>query len=68
MPLIDDRIVDVGIDVPYLGVPYQQILDGKVHALPKDYDGWFPFTRMCNSIGDWGVISGLYEGMKKEVS
>ena len=64
--LIDDRIVDAGIDVPYLGVPYQQILDGKVEVLPEDYDGWFPFTRMCNSIGDWGVISGLYEGMKKK--
>lgn len=62
--LVNDRIVDAGIDVPHLGVPYQHILEGKVDVLPNDYDGLFPFTRMCNSIGDWGIISGIFEAMK----
>jgi SAM-dependent methyltransferase len=62
--VINDRIVDFG-DVPYLGV-HERILRENGDVLPEDYDGWFPFMRFSLSIGDFGVVSGLYEAMKKK--
>lgn len=60
----NDKLHDLGIEVPYLGVPYDQIKNGNVNTLPEDYDGWFPFMRMCYSIGDLGIVSGIYEALK----
>jgi hypothetical protein len=61
--VINDSIYDLG-EVPYLGVPYEKIENGKVEVLPKDYDGWFPFLRMCYSIGDLAITSGIFEALK----
>ena len=59
----NDKIYSLG-EVDYLGVPYDKILNGEIGTLPKDYDGWFPFLKMCYSIGDMGIISGLWEALK----
>ena len=59
----NDTIHGLG-NVPYLGVPYSKIKSGEVETLPKNYDGWFPFMRMCFSIGDLGIISGIFEALK----
>lgn len=59
----NDKVVDYG-EVPYLGIPYDLIKSGKVTTLPVDYDGWFPFMRFCYSLGDLGIISGLFEALK----
>ena len=61
--VIKDQIYDLG-EVPYLGVPYNKIENGEVGVLPKDYDGWFPFLRMCYSIGDLAIVSGVFEALK----
>lgn len=61
--IINDRLQDFG-EVPYLGTPYDLIRDGKVGTLPEDYDGWFPFMRMCYSIGDLAITSGVFEALK----
>ena len=60
----NDKIYDRGFDVPYLGVPYEKIQKGEVGTLPDDYDGWFPFMRMCYSIGDLAITSGVFEALK----
>ena len=60
----NDKIYDLGMEVPYLGVDYTDITNGKVGTLPKDYDGWFPFMRMCYSIGDLAITSGIFEALK----
>ena len=59
----NDQLHDVG-EVPYLGIPYDQIKNGKVGTLPDNYDGWFPFMRMCFSIGDLAITSGIFEALK----
>jgi len=59
----NDRIVDLG-ETPYLGVPYDNIKNGEVGTLPDDYDGWFPFMRMCYSIGDLAITSGIFQALK----
>jgi len=64
--LIDDEIIDNRGDIAMVGIPYQKILDGEFDILPENYDGWFPFTRLCNSIGDWGIISGIFSAMKEK--
>ena len=46
--------------------PHSFIEEGMLNTLPEDYDGWFCFTRMDFSIGDWAVISGLPEALKKK--
>ena len=51
-------------EVDYLGYPYEQIKNGKVATLPKDFDGWFPFMRMCYSLGDLAIVSGIFEALK----
>jgi hypothetical protein len=61
--IVNDRLIDLG-EVPYLGVPYDLINIGKVETLPVDYDGWFPFMRMCYSIGDLAITSGIFEALK----
>ena len=61
--VIKDQIYDLG-EVPYLGVPYNKIENGEVGVLPKDYNGWFPFLRMCYSIGDLAIVSGVFEALK----
>lgn len=61
--IVHDSIHDLG-EVPYLGVPYDNIQSGKVGVLPDDYDGWFPFMRMCYSIGDLAIVSGVFEALK----
>lgn len=61
--VVNDKIIDYG-EVPYLGVPYDLIKSGKVETLPADYDGWFPFMRLCYSLGDLGIVSGLFEALK----
>ncbi|MDB4338368.1 hypothetical protein OAA02_00145 [bacterium] len=59
----NDHIVDLG-EVDYLGVPYELIRDRQVDTLPEGYDGWFPFMRMCYSIGDLAITSGVFEALK----
>lgn len=59
----NDQIVKVS-EVSYLGVPYESIVNGEVETLPSDYDGWFPFMRMCYSIGDLAITSGIFEALK----
>jgi hypothetical protein len=61
----NDRLYDTG-EVPYLGVLYEKIQNGEVETLPENYDGWFPFMRMCFSIGDLGITSGIFEALKKK--
>ena len=58
----NDKLIDLG-EVPYLGFPADTIGNG-VATLPDDYDGWFPFMRMCYSIGDIAIISGIFEALK----
>lgn len=60
-----DRIISFG-EVPYLGVHYDQIKSGQVGVLPEDYNGWFPFMRMCYSVGDLGITSGIFEALKQK--
>ena len=50
------------LDVPYLGVKATE----NTPILPEDYDGWFPFMRFCYSLGDLGILSGLFEALKKK--
>lgn len=59
----NDQLHDIG-EVPYLGIPYDQIKTNKIGTLPDNYDGWFPFMRMCYSIGDLAITSGIFEAMK----
>ena len=59
----NDQIGKVS-EVSYLGVPYESIVNGEVETLPSDYDGWFPFMRMCYSIGDLAITSGIFEALK----
>ena len=60
--IIKDRIVSDGIQRDRLGYPLSEIKP----VFPKDYDGWFPFTRLCFSLGDWAVISGLPGALKSK--
>lgn len=60
----NDKMYDAGVEVPYLGVPYDKIKSGEVTTLPNDYDGWFPFMRMCYSIGDLAIVSGVFQALK----
>jgi hypothetical protein len=60
--IIKDRIVSDGIQRDRLGYPLSEIKP----VLPKDYDGWFPFTRLCFSLGDWAIISGLPGALKSK--
>tara|TARA_Y100000385_G_C13082524_1_gene634711 strand:- start:252 stop:1229 length:978 start_codon:yes stop_codon:yes gene_type:complete len=60
----NDKIHDLGVEVPYLGIPYDQIKNNNIETLPENYDGWFPFMRMCYSIGDLAIISGIFEALK----
>ena len=32
----NDKLHDLGVEVPYLGVPYDQIKNGNVNTLPED--------------------------------
>lgn len=61
----NDQLRSIG-EVPYLGIPYDRIKKGDVNVLPPDYDGWFPFMRCCYSIGDLGIVSGIFEALKKK--
>ena len=60
-----DIVYDLG-EVPYLGVPYDRIQSKEVGTLPENYDGWFPFMRMCYSLGDLGITSGIFEALKQK--
>jgi hypothetical protein len=51
---------------PYVGYPKQMIDDKIVETIPDDYEGWFPFMRFCYSFGDLGILSGMFEAMKKK--
>lgn len=61
----NDTIHSLG-EVEYLGVPYDRIKSGEVTTLPPNYDGWFPFMRMCYSLGDLGIVSGLFGALKQK--
>ena len=60
--IIKDRIVSDGIQRDRLGYPLSEIKP----VFSEDYDGWFPFTRLCFSLGDWAVISGLPGALKSK--
>ena len=55
-----DKVINAG-DVDKLGIPANKVEPVFPNKL---YDGWFPFTRMCFSLGDWAIISGLPEALK----
>jgi hypothetical protein len=57
----NDSVVDFG-EVPYLGVSAKD----NQSLLPENYNGWFPFMRFCFSLGDFGVISGMFEALKQK--
>ena len=61
--LYKDKIQSLG-EVDRLGIPLEKI--EPQYTLDEDYSGWFPFTRLCFSLGDWAVISGLPEALKKK--
>ena len=61
----NDKIYSLG-EVDYLGIPYEYIQNQKVETLPENYDGWFPFMRMCYSVGDLGITSGIFEALKQK--
>lgn len=61
----NDIVYSIG-EVDYIGIPYKAIQNKQVDTLPKNYDGWFPFMRMCYSIGDLGIISGIFEALKQK--
>jgi hypothetical protein len=61
--IINDQLRDLG-ERTYVGYPYDDIKAGKVEVLPEDYDGWFPFARLCYSIGDLAITSGIFEALK----
>lgn len=61
----NDRVFSIG-NVEYLGVPYEDIQSGRIGTLPENYDGWFPFMRMCYSVGDLGITSGIFEALKQK--
>ena len=44
--IINDQILDAGINVEYLGVSKDNIKSIKDVILPNDYDGWFPFKKI----------------------
>jgi hypothetical protein len=55
--ITDDVVYDLEVEVPKIGLEYDS---NKEVQLDIDLnDTIFPFTRMCNSIGDWGIISAL---------
>ena len=60
--IIKDRIVSDGIQRDRLGYPLSEIKPG----FPEDYDAGSPFTRLCFSLGDWAVISGLPGALKSK--
>ena len=56
----NDQVINSG-EVDKLGIPLKEVNT----VFPNDlYDGWFPFTRLCFSLGDWAVISGLPGALK----
>lgn len=63
--IIQDRIVPTG-ETNRLGLSVKEFLPSNEPKIPEDYDGWIPFTRFCFSIGDIGIISGLFEALKQK--
>lgn len=61
----NDTIYDLG-EVDYLGVLYDKIINKEIGTLPDNYNGWFPFIRMCYSLGDLGITSGIFEALKQK--
>lgn len=76
--IVNDRVIDLG-EVDYLGIPYEyletkdkELLPSiylgwptpSIVEIPQGYKGWFPFLRFCYSIGDLGLISGIFEALK----
>jgi len=59
----NDKIKAVG-NVDYLGVPKNVLPKDTQKVFPTDYDGWFPFMRMCYSLGDLGIVSSLFQALK----
>jgi len=59
----NDQVLDLG-EVPYLGLPKNVVQDNQNYFWDENYDGWFPFMRFCYSLGDLGIISGLFEALK----
>ena len=58
----NDQVINSG-EVDKLGIPLNEVNT----VFPNDlYDGWFPFTRLCFSLGDWAVISGLPQALKSK--
>lgn len=58
----NDQVISKGY-VEKLGIPYPNINRQEI-ADQLSNGGFFPFTRCCFSIGDWGIISGLPEVFK----
>lgn len=61
--IVKDKVYSLG-EVPYLGISKEEMMSGEYGALPNNYDGWFPFMRMCYSLGDLGIVSSLFSALK----
>lgn len=56
--IIDDRLYHFG-EVEYLGIPAKDLT--KQNTPPENWSGYFPFMRMCYSLGDLAIVSSLPE-------
>lgn len=61
--VVNDRMVVDGLTT-YLGIPKYLLDSGQAVTLPKDYDGWFAFMRLCYSIGDLSIVSAMFKALK----
>ena len=61
--IINDKVV-VMDEVHYLLFSKEDKEKHSVPGLPDNYDGWFPFLRMCHTIGDYAITSGVFEALK----
>ena len=61
--IINDKVV-VMDEVHYLLFSKEDKEKHSVPGLSDDYDGWFPFLRMCHTIGDYAITSGIFEALK----
>lgn len=58
-----DQIHNLGT-TERLGTSAKAFSESNVPKIPENYDGWIPFTRWCFSLGDIGIISGMFEALK----
>ena len=58
----NDKILDKG-EVSYLGIHVNNLKNNIISLEDKE---WLPFLRFCYSLGDLGVLSGIFEAIKQK--